>query len=373
MKETSATAKVMLILFFVTFLLSIVCLGTYVLLVAPRLNAVATATLAERTQAAVDGPNAANLNTQEAIFGMETQHVGETLTAVPTLTSSPTLIPSPTGTPTLIPTPTLTPTQSLSKCAISGGGLIYPLPSKAFAQFARTISPVITVLAQADKTGWYLVNYEKSKTGWMNIENLRFDSSCVPVSTNMEFLTGWDQDGKRVFMDDFYTTDFGWKTDEGDLTVVTNDKKTYVLPLGGSSAQQAYLKNQPFDLSGNFSLYTSFAYVRSAKYFGVRFWDDGTNYYEVRVTTNCDLEVYDGEDLLSRRPTLTQQNCYAGHQNFLSLKVMANSSGETILNATLNEAPAVDFTLPGRYEGKKFSWVWGLGTQVEVEYLVLLH
>jgi hypothetical protein len=370
MRENSATGKVILALFFVTFVLLLVCLGIY-FLVAPNLNAVATATLAGRTQAAIDATRTSQAQTQDAVVFQMSQHAAETLTAAPTSTFLPTAVPSQTRTPTLTPTVTLTPTPVLSKCTIQTSGLIYPLPSKAFSQFSVTTKTPVNVLAQADRTGWYLVNYEKSKIGWMNVENLKFSSSCIPVSTQMEFLAGWDKDGVRVFMDDFYT-DFGWMTNERDISAVTKDKRTYVLPLSGNTAQQAYLKNQLFDVSEKFALHTSYSLVRENKYFGVRFWDDGSDYYELRATVNCELELYDGDNLLSRRPALTKQNCYAGFQNYLAFEVFENSNGQLTLSAALNESPSIDFLLPSQYVGKQFSWVWGLGSQVEVEYLLLL-
>jgi hypothetical protein len=369
MRENFANGKIILGLFFAAFFALVVCLGVY-FVAAPKLNVMATDTLSGRTQSAIENTKIAETQTSQAVESQKTQYAEETLTAAPTPTFPPTPIPSSTNPPTLTPTASLTPTPELSACSAPPTGSIYPLPSKAFKPFVTSTNRSATVLAQADRTGWYLVKYENNQLGWINIENLKL-TNCVPTSAPIELLTGWNKDGARVFMDDFFT-DYGWKTSEKDISAITRDKRTFVLPLSGEQAQQAYLRSQSFDLTDSFSMYASYALIRANKYFGVRFWDDGVNYYELRATIDCNLELYNGEDFLSRRPALTKQNCYAGFQNYFAAKVFKDPNGQLILSASLNESPYIDFLLPAQYTGKKFSWVWGLGSQVEVEYFLLL-
>lgn len=366
----SAYRKIIFVVIFFVLVLSLVAFGLISLWINPGMDTIATATVAARAVA-----------TREARIAASATSHAATLTAQPTLTPTqtasptPTLSPTLTSTMTLIPTITLTPTPELTRCKaqLVSGGMLYVSPSKGSSVF--TGSGELFALAQANKTRWYYVEIS-GEHAWAAAEDIDL-KSCAPISTETTYLTHWeDTGGTRVFWDDFYAGKI-WVSNDDKLNKINAipKKYAYVLSLDSSSAtKQFYPQAQPFDALQEFSLYTSYSVISLGTngYIGLRLGEDSSNYYEIRIDSSCNVDIYQIEEQIARKLSLPgNRQCFGGNENFLNVQLAQSSGQKTTLKILMNKGLEYEISLPSSYKLSEFRWALN-NARIDVEYIAVL-
>lgn len=371
MKNLFANRRVVAITIFLITILSVICVSLYVW-ADPQLNAIATATRVILTQdsrsatkSVAESQTALPMTNNALTFDASL-----TQTAVPTITFTPTLTITPSYTPSLTFTPTPTSTPELISCAtdVSSKLGIYKQPSLAVSQLTTVDSgEKINIIANAAGTGWYLVETSQGQRGWLPNESMP-SVTCPISSASLAYLAGWDG-GRNYVFNDIFAGPTVWKDQAGKTITPLKNQNTYILRLSNEVTQASpFNVAPPIPYLSDFSFYTSLLFVSNKDYIGVRFWDDGENYYELRVNNNCQITLVDSaniNDLVPRDPIGTQSFCYGGQNTFLEMHVV-----DSQLSVYLNGAQMVPFTLTSNYQGSGFS-IKNAGADINFEYFVI--
>ena len=280
--------------------------------------------------------------------------------AAATLTQS--AVPPATFTPTQ--PPTFTPPPELSSCnlALKQGALIYQDPSKGSPSSDPSEENVVAI-AEAKNIGWVKIQPVNEKFLWVPKDNLLQSNDCFPKVVDLAYLTGWSLSQNLVFQEDFSSIN-RWMDSQGEFAEVLVSKGIPALILNPNDV--VTLEADPsLGYMENFSMYLSF-YREANGYLGVRFWNDGANYYEVHVTYNCDFELYDqtGELILPLR-NAGEADCLKDSTNFLSIVINGKE-----LSLSLNSMTPIDFPIKPIDKGDLFSFTTS-GSKIKLEYLVI--
>ena len=243
-------------------------------------------------------------NTAIVIAEQQTLSVAETLTAVPTPTLTPTLIPS----PTLPASPTSAPLAKICSAKVAGADrAFYLFPGIGYKGYENIgVGSPVSVLGRYPDRGWYKVSIN-GKEGWIRSNFVRLDdANCAPTVYSVSFLLGLDQSGMAPLLNDtFASNDNVWTDSTGAIIKSTPDTQTGEQQLVlNAQTQMVVGSDNRFvqDISG-FYLVTSVTFSSSVEdngFLGIRFRDNGTNYYEIRIFpgVSCHVNVFTtGQDI----------------------------------------------------------------------------
>jgi hypothetical protein len=344
-------------------IVSAICAGSYAY-AQPKFNQAITATKTKQTEVA-------KLSTD--VF-METEFsIAKTQTAMPTSTPSPTVTATPTNTITLTIPATKTNTPVLSSCTIklNSDAYVYPLPSTGSEGKMVSESDTIQLLASVEKLNWAEITVN-TEPYWVKFDDIQ--RSCETITLPLPYLMGWKELGNVIFYDNNASI-YTW-VDQNNSNITPkliahyNPNNAYYLPLDSNQISQASIKNQPFGYMGNFTLITSYLWKNSNGDVGIKFWDNGTNYYEVRINNQCGIGLYDtGESIFSR--DTGEKNCFYDHSNILQLSVQSSDDSSTI-SMVLNGKNEILANLPNHYIGDQISWNL-YGASFDVNYFAIIE
>ncbi|NOT03001.1 MAG: hypothetical protein HOP27_00215 [Anaerolineales bacterium] len=343
MKISSLNNRSIAIIVIFTFIIVFACVVLFSL-ANPKYNAVATQTRAERTSIAYTVTNS-YLQTQSALP-----------------TNTPTLTPSPIPTNTQIPTPL--PVLSTCDAKILNSANLFAVPSTA-GKVLLAFSPnaKIRVMGKTEGFDWYLASTMNDTVGWVETSSIKIENTnCEITNAELPFLMGINN---AVFSETFYGK-YRWVDENGSPIQVL--RQALVFNAEGTQ-KQAIVREQPFGWLETFNLYTSYVWGPNYDYGGVRFWDDGKNYYEIRIRNSCQIELI--ENGVSLEPPRDINNntvlCYSDKINYLHiwvdeqryLRIQLNEVGEPIL-----------FTLPTIYQGSGIKFV-AQNSSMNIQFVVI--
>lgn len=290
---------------------------------------------------------------QVSTVSAEATNIAATLTqlAMPTATFIPTQ------------TPTFTPPPELSSCKLTlkQGASIHQGPSKGFS-FIKTISEdSVVALAEAKNIGWIKIEPVNEKFLWVSKNDFQKSNDCFPEVVDLAYLMGWSVEQKLVFQENFSSIN-RWVDSKENFAEVSKGTPTLILNPNDVVTLEP---SQSFGYLDNFSIYLSF-YRGANGYLGLRFWSDREKYYEIRVTYDCNFELYDhtGKLVLPAR-NAGSADCLGGATNFLSIIVAGNN-----LRLSLNGLTSIDFPIEPIYTGDLFSFTTS-ASKINLEYAVI--
>jgi len=297
------------------------------------------------------------------VFASETSQVSTVSANATNVAATSTQLAMPTATFTPTQTPTFTPPPELSSCKLTlkQGVSIYQGPSKGYP-FIKTISEdSVIVLAEAKNIGWVKIEPVSEKFLWVSKNDFLKSNDCFPKVVDLAYLMGWSVDQKLVFQEDFSSI-IRWVDSKENFAEISKGTPTLILNPNEVITLEP---SQSLGYMENFSIYTSF-YREANGYLGLRFWSDGEKYYEIRVTYNCDFELYDhaGKLVLPAR-NAGSVDCLGGTTNFLSVI----ASGKN-LRLSLNGLNSIDFPIEPIYTGDSFSFTTS-ASKINLEYVVI--
>jgi hypothetical protein len=342
------------LLLFISFLV-LVCFGLYTI-GRPKFDLVATATLARGTDIADTATIEVLSVTQFAESTLISQ--SQTQTAMPTSTPLPTV------------TMTETPTPFVEGCPVKlkPGALLYRGPSFAFSDFRLLDDTQLLYYADVKNLDWTKVSTKQSDFAWVQKGALNVND-CSIQSLPLSFLMGWDINRHLVLEENFSAiNDWVYKPlDEAISPIRPSGSDFQTLRLGKERDDTESSLREPFGYFNDFSLYTSFLWIRNGK-FGIRFWSDGVNFYEVMINPNCEVEIYDSGELLIKRQIVTDKACFnqgvSESASYFEINVKDNQ-----LSFKLNEADPIVYSLKNAYMGENITLVTK-SSIVNMEYFV---
>lgn len=219
----------------------------------------------------------------------------QTLTAAPTFTPLPSVTPS----PTLASTPTLIPTQMLCDAKVSGvERALYFAPGVGYRYKVIGVGTPVKVLGRFADRGWLKVS-ANNEDGWMRSDSIKFDNNNCNNATvySISYLLGLDRPDTTILLNDTFASGENTWYDStstnlvpvadvtGEQQLVINTKSREVISTDNSNI----VDNQAFRLITSVSLTN----IIDDGFVGIRFRDDGTNYYEIQLFPGeiCNVNV----------------------------------------------------------------------------------
>lgn len=275
-----------------------------------------------------------------------------TAQAATAMAATLTAMPTPTLTPTSTPTSTPPPQANVCQAAVSGTDrLVFSVPGGGRRVDAQLL-PVGTAIALTGRLkdmGWYQASYQEESV-WIRSDFVVFaDNGCQLVIYDLSYLLGELEQGEQLILDEtFATNENRWvnssgallipsRTSYGDarIRIEANTIDPQVIGVNNNSKLE--------DLSA-VKVVTSFerSNFTSEGYVGLRLRGNDGNYYAVRVRSNCRVDVYETEVLVSRTELSPGENgCGDDAEDFLAITLDTNYQ----LEIRLNDADSLRVTL----------------------------
>lgn len=284
--------------------------GTYVPTVAAvKGTAIANETINRQTQtasakteaekrtrtAAAQATERALTETAVAAAQTETAHTA-TQSAVLTLAAMPTITPSPTLAPTLTPTPAI----AMCDAKVLGTSRnMYPVPGTV-PSYGGVISipadTTLQVIAGLNSPAWVAVRYD-NRVGFMRADTLSLQN-CDLKAVDLHYVAGWLAPGSdwRLLVDDIFSQNkYAWTSERGENPEAKSNKGVGILEVGESQGDVVFSNDILRQTAiGAFEVHSYFTLDpgQDDAYIGIRFRDNGTLFYEVRLLTgNCSFVV----------------------------------------------------------------------------------
>jgi hypothetical protein len=218
----------------------------------------------------------------------------QTQDAIPTNTP----LPSPTVTPTIAP-------EAITCAAIIQGTTraIYPVPGQGFSYFSQPLASgtEVTILGRLTDRGWQKIEADGVQ-GWIRDDGLSTSGSCQPTIFDLHYLQNWVGPTEQLLLEDTFAFGDPWMDSNGS-TLLTKASSTGEAMLEVLATNEVLLsppKLTKTDISA-FKIFSSITVdqVREDSFIGVRFRENGSNYYQVELfPKKCLLVVYDSENLV---------------------------------------------------------------------------
>lgn len=227
---------------------------------------------------------AGSTNTAVVIAAQQTQAVASTLTAIPTATATQTSAPI---------------AKICSAKVVGDTRAFYLFPSIGYKGYQNvSVGTPINILGRWPDKGWYKVSINNAE-GWMRNNSIRpDDASCDPVVYTVSYLLGLDEPGSTPLLNDsFASNENVWTDGTGSTIRPTTDPATSEQRLVIESEAQSILEpdNRSIRDVTAFRLVTSVelsSFNASQGFLGIRFRDNETNYYELRIFPGTLCEVH---------------------------------------------------------------------------------
>jgi hypothetical protein len=238
--------------------------------------------------AVVSGTNtqvAGSTNTAAVIAEQQTQAAIATLRAVTTATATATS--APVG-------------QICGAKVVGDISPFYLFPSTGYKEYQNiTFGTPVNILGRWPDKGWYKVSIDDAE-GWMRSNSIRLDDpNCDPIVYTISYLLGLDQTGTTPLLNDSFATNENiWADSSGTRISPTTNFATTEQQLVINAEEQSVVSTDTrliLDVPA-FHFVTSVelsSFVKNQSFLGIRFRDNDTNYYEIRIFpgTLCEVRI----------------------------------------------------------------------------------
>lgn len=260
------------------------------------------------TQDLVETKNAA---TSTSISLLSTESAMQTQVAVPTNTP----LPTSTEQPTLTPVPTNPPPQTICNAQVAGTSrAMYPVPGQGRTYFNKLVEAGtnVKILGRIGDNNWYKVDVN-GEQGWMKSDTLKLSNACRPTVYDLHYLSNWLSPDENLILDDTFSSNANVWIDTATQGIVLADTigNESVLSIQADKERIVTTTNPRASDISAFKLYTSFSieYAIDESYFGIRFRDSGSDYFQIKFTpSTCKLEIY-ATNALVYPPNLDSKTC----------------------------------------------------------------
>jgi len=258
-----------------------------------------------QTQAAITPSSTSTLTPTYTPTSTFTSTLTPTQTNTITLTPTFTLTPSETPSPTFTLTPTIAPEFVLCDAIVVGTDrALYPIPSLGHRFFNEMLEldTELRVYGKLADWGWYKVDVNGDH-GWMRTDHVFITGpgSCKPNAYDLHFLLDQIQPDDELILEDTFAKNTNiWINSVGEhMHVDAGAQREAQLEIMSTGEDTISTTNPKIDNISNFRLLTSFTLktpIYDDAVVGIRFRDNGMNYYQVDLSFgNCQLVIKETE------------------------------------------------------------------------------
>lgn len=303
--------------------------------------------------------------TISALNASGTESAIQTLSAIPTSTP----LPSPTLTPTLIPQVTTCDAE-----VVGTSRALYPVPGQGHALFNKIIEAgtIVKVVGRLSDAGWYKTE-ANNESGWMKSNSLKLLNSCRPTVFDLHYLANWLSPDEMLIIDDTFSSNTNVWIDaasQKNILVNTTPQGEAILLIQSDNERIITTTNPRVLNISAFKLFTSLTAdkVNNESYFGFRFRDSGTDYYQLFFSPkSCKVDIYATNELVFSN-NINPQICIDRYYDiYLSL------SSDYKLEIQINGFDPISVSLQdpsGRYASGKINFVTN-DIDTGIDYIVI--
>jgi hypothetical protein len=288
------------------------------------------------------------------------------------ITPEPSLTATPKTTPIPFSTYTPFPLQILCSARVTRDTFLYPVPSIGYKSQENVMSgSSITVIAGVYGKDWYEVRLDGIQ-GWLRGYLFEFsEPNCRPATYPLSYLLGIDYSSVTVLLDEsFGLNQYTWIENNGLSLQPTYEGASAKLIVQSYHNLQKITSNDFLKSVSSFNLVTSIE-IRQfelGSFFGVRFSDNGSNYYEVQFYPSmCSVDIISEKQKLEEF-VMNRDICSDGFY-YLEMSIVSGNQ----VNLSVNGNDVISLVLEGNnnFSDGKISFVVN-NANIAFDYILIM-